>query len=234
MYKEYGANVWGIVLIGKRIAIVDDHQLFLDGARNLFASQSSETIVFTFNDPLRILAELKEGVDFDVIVADFLMGTMNGLAFVGALRSRNIATPVLLLSGFEDRLPAGDLLTAGANGFVSKKSDVKLFFSAVRTVMDGGAFFDGEALSADELQAMRLSANTVSAEEPNPAKPPKLSGRQIEILHQIRLGLSNREISQHLSISENTVKSHLKQIFLELKVSKRTASVQKAQIYGLL
>ncbi|WP_339765524.1 response regulator transcription factor [uncultured Hoeflea sp.] len=222
------------MVVKKRVAIIDDHQLFLDGASNLFNSQGDEFQVSTFTDPLTVLSLLDEGLDYEVIVVDLLMGSMNGLAFVGALRSRNIATPVLLLSGLDSPLPAPDLLAAGAHGYISKKADLASFFKAVRAVMDGGTFFDDEHSGVEELQASRLR-NCVSEKADSESRAtPKLSDRQIEILRHIRQGWSNKDISESLSISENTVKSHIKQIFRELNVSKRTASIQKAQVYGLI
>jgi DNA-binding NarL/FixJ family response regulator len=222
------------MVIEKRVAIVDDHQLFLDGASNLFSSQEDGFQVATFSDPLSILSSLDQGADYDLIVADLLMGSMNGLAFVGALRSKKIAIPVLLLSGLEKPLSAVDLLAAGAHGYISKKADVLSFFKAVRTVMAGGTFFDDEETGAEDSQASRARGQASCSIENGDRATPKLSGRQIEILRHIRQGSSNRDISELLSISENTVKSHIKQIFRELNVSKRTASIQKAQVYGFI
>lgn len=109
-----------------------------------------------------------------------------------------------------------------------------MFFEAVNTIMDGGVFFDRQKLGIEELAALRIGVRAVGDSGAINAIAPNLSYRQIEILRQIREGMSNKDISQHLSISENTVKSHLKQIFRELNVRKRTASIQKAQMYGLI
>ena len=63
---------------------------------------------------------------------------------------------------------------------------------------------------------------------------PKLSPRQVEVLRLIANGASNRQISEEMIISENTVKSHLKTIFFEMRVNKRTACVRKARTLGLI
>ncbi|RZV38872.1 MAG: response regulator transcription factor, partial [Acidimicrobiales bacterium] len=67
-----------------------------------------------------------------------------------------------------------------------------------------------------------------------PEHLPKLSPRQIEVLRLIANGASNRQISEEMIISENTVKSHLKSIFFEMRVNKRTACVRKARTLGLI
>ncbi|WP_417667754.1 response regulator transcription factor [Roseibium sp.] len=221
--------------MGKRIALVDDHQMFLDGAVSLLQLKSDGHCVSAFNDPEVFLLELADGAVFDLIVADLLMGKMNGLALVSAVRSRNLKMPILLLSGVEDALPGVNIERSGANGFISKKDGKDTFLQAVRTVLNGGTFFSPSNWAGSlEMSDGDTVNNLAGRRQIDCDKTPSLSDRQKEVLILVAGGNSNKEISRALEISENTVKSHLKQIFEEFGVSKRSACIRQAQLFGLI
>lgn len=213
----------------RRIAIVDEHQLFLDGMRNLLLSFSLVFAVTTFNTPDDLLSDLDTGNTYDLIVTDAMMTKANGPSLVDALVSRALKIPVLFLSGSDDPLSFAEIMKGGASGSISKKADKTMFFQAVETVMGGGVFTD---LEDSALVPVSTRLRYGAAEDH--VSVPKLSGRQLEILQHIRRGMSNKDVAVHLLISENTVKSHLKLMFRQLGVTKRTACIQKAQHYGLI
>lgn len=213
----------------RRIAIVDEQQLFLDGMQKLLLSFSLVFVVTAFNTPDDLLSDLDTGNTYDLIVTDSLMINTNGPSLSDALNSRTLSIPVLFLAGTDDQLSIAEIMKGGASGSISKKVDKARFFQAVETVMEGGVFTDLE-----DSVLVPVSTGLQYGAVENHALLPKLSGRQLEILRHIRRGMSNKDVALHLSISENTVKSHLKLMFRELGVGKRMACVQKAQHYGLI
>ena len=186
-----------------------------------------------FDAPSELLQKIENGNVYDLVICDLIMNAMNGLAFIAALRSHSHKIPILMLSGINTAPPIEELKRLGANGFVHKSVDNQILLDAIKTVIAGGSFF------ADGLEACAINRIDVqtrnSLDEVYDVKPlPKLGARQIEVLRLMANGATNKDISNALTISENTVKSHLKQIFLELGVNKRTACVRKAQTLGLI
>lgn len=213
-----------------KIAVIDDHQIFLDGVSLLVKSMDERFEVCGFSAPMTLLSEVKTGAKFDLVLCDLIMNSMNGLAFISALRAHAKTLPILMLSGINTAPPLAEIKRLGGQGFVHKSVDNQNLLSAIQTVLAGGTYF------ADGLEAGKINAPIAIAQDgmDDPVVTPQLSGRQMEVLGLIANGASNKEIARTLSISENTVKTYLKQIFLELGVNKRTACVRKAQMLGLI
>lgn len=214
-----------------KIAIIDDHQMFLDGISLVIGNSARNCQVFPFQKPLMMLEALERGDDFDVIICDLIMGNMNGLAFIRALRSQS-SIPVLMLSGIGSSPPTEEMRRLGAQGFIHKSADNETLSAAVDSVLGGGEYFDDMAMEASGSSDQFGSVEQF--EEIDEVRGSELTTRQIEVLQLMAQGATNKEISETLNISPNTVKSHLKMIFDLLKVNKRTACVRVAQAHGLV
>ena len=209
-----------------RIALIDDHALFLNGLAGLVESMGQDLKISTFTEALLFVAALRDGAQFDVVITDLSMRKMNGLALMAEVHSFLPQTPVIIVSGVEGAIVENDIMASGADGYLHKSCE------------------------ADELHAAILKAIAVRQRRPHQGKPliaedslgeapladrvGEMSQRQIEVLHLLGTGASNKEISAKLNISENTVKSHLKMIFAALGVNRRTASIQKARALGII
>ena len=216
-----------------KIAVIDDHRIFLDGISLLIDGMEECFTVESFNAPLEFLRDAEAGKSFDLVICDLIMNAMNGLAFVAALRSRSKTLPILMLSGINTAPPIDDVKRLGANGFVHKSVENDILKTAIQTLLAGGIFFE-DGLGDSHIQTVIDDPENDGDTAYNGKAMPKLAMRQIEVLRLIGEGATNKEISKALTISENTVKTHLKQIFLELGVNKRTACVRKAQTLGLI
>lgn len=215
------------------VAIIDDHKMFLEGISLLVKNMNKDYRVTTFSEPSELLRIVETGTAFDLVICDLIMNAMNGLAFVAALRSQSKSIPVLMLSGINTAPPIDEVRRLGGNGFIHKSADNDTLKRAIRTVLTGGTYFvDGLGGSliekADKPRGEGWDRNI------NMTSVPKLPTRQIEVLRLMAGGATNKDIALSLTISENTVKTHLKQIFLELGVNKRTACVRRAQTLGLI
>lgn len=216
--------------MNKKILLVDDHQMVLDGLANLIVSEMPDIDIKTSTDPIEFLETLAPDSDISLVVTDLFMLKMNGLAFASAICDRASDLPVLLLSGVEDDLTEEAILSSGARGFVSKKAGQKALFEGMRAAMDGKIYINGKVSERPSASAVR-SLERANGES---FRYPKLSERQVEVLKLIAAGESNRDISDQLMISENTVKSHIKILFSELGVNKRAACVRQARVFGLI
>lgn len=217
-----------------RIALIDDHHMFLDGLREVIKSLEQRYECTSFASPREALRQIEVGTVFDLILCDLVMAEMNGVAFLQALKVRHVRMPVLILSGIDTMPPVETVLNLGARGFVAKSAPSSELRKAINTVLEGEIFLSTEMWS--------LVGNRTNAPASGPSgEPDKLATgehligpRQIEVLKLIAEGYSNRHISEVLNISENTVKTHIQNIFRQMNVTRRTACVSKARTLGLI
>lgn len=215
------------------IAIVDDHRIFLDGI-SLLIKEKPNFQVETYHAPIELLHKLETGHSFNLILCDLIMTEMNGLAFIAAVRAHTKTLPILMLSGINTAPPLEDIKHLGGNGFVHKSAEPSILLKAIDTVLSGRDYFydqDGERIGASRQD---YGADSHESGMTGDANLPQLGARQLQVLKLIASGATNKEIADELCISQNTVKSHIKQIFIELGVNKRTACVRKAQTLGLI
>lgn len=210
-----------------RIAVVDDHRMFAEGFKVMLSQAGKAYSVAEFDDPVAFLEAFSAGERFDLVIVDLVMRGMNGLALLSALRGLRSSTRVLILSGITSEPPIADMKRLGASGFVHKSANMDELLEAVERVVAGGRYFaegperpDADVAADDDFAALD--------------EIPHLGPRQIEVLHLMGQGATNKVIAETLEISENTVKSHMRAIFDALGVRTRTACVRKAQLLGFL
>ncbi len=209
------------------IAIIDDHDLFLQGLALIVQRDFPSFQVETVTEASEILNKLSAGTRFDLIICDLIMSEMNGLAFVDTIRKQGHRVPVLMLSGINSAPPIAEMQAVGANGFIHKSQGSRSLSHAVDAVRSNPFGFQDFSKPARAIGDSEVGEDCI-------ADLPKLGDRQIEVLRLLSGGGQNSEIARALSISENTVKTHLKYIFVELGVSRRTECVQRAQQLGLI
>ncbi|MEM6462172.1 MAG: response regulator transcription factor [Pseudomonadota bacterium] len=211
-----------------QIAIVDDHQMFCDGLAQLIATLDDAYECTPINSPLNAIRMIERGRRFDLVISDLIMDSINGIAFVKALRKRGAKMPVLIISGINTAPPVEEALRLGAQGFLPKSASSETLLEALTTVLDGEIFLPPDMWSAYERNdwSQAGSADNGLAVD--------LTQRQIEVLHLISEGYSNRDVARLLNVTENTVKTHIKRMFRLLNVHTRASCVRKAQSLGLI
>lgn len=210
-----------------RLAVVDDHALFLGGLQHILKLAPIALDVRRFLSGLHLIADLDAGETFDVVVSDLSMRDINGLGLIRAIRSRGCAAPVIILTASEDSLSRANAERAGAFAFLHKSVDEKHLFAVISEAVDAGP------LSTLAVQASQIDSH-VDEDGTEFVVFPTLSPRQIDVLRMISEGATNLEIAETLAISANTVKTHVQAIFRELGVRTRTAAVQKARSLALI
>ncbi|MEX3008504.1 response regulator [Hoeflea sp. TYP-13] len=212
------------------IAIVDDHQMFADGLAQLISNLSDSYECVPINSPLSALRMIEDGHRFDLVISDLIMDSINGIAFVKALRARGARMPVLIVSGINTAPPIEEALRLGAQGFLPKSASAAMLNEALDTVFAGEIFLPPNLWTAYADDSRSPGA----ARDIQGVTGVELSQRQLEVLHLVSEGYSNREAAQVLNVSENTVKTHMKRMFKLLNVNTRAACVRRAQLLGLI
>lgn len=192
-----------------RIILADDHALVVEGLRGLLEQIPDFRVVATAQNGDELVGLLEEH-PADVLVLDLQM-PVHGLTALAQIRERGIGVRVLVLTAFSDGESIQAALELAADGFALKTESPIQTIEAIRQVAQGRLLFPR---SAQRWLAGHRDETTPESD--------KLSSRESETLSYIAKGYTNPEIAAALSISENTVRFHLKNIYEKLGVANRT------------
>lgn len=206
-----------------RIAVCDDQALVLRGLSSLLADLGVE-IALECSDAERLLAALPQR-PVDLIVSDIRMPGLGGIGLIRALRERGDATPVILLTTFDDPGLMMQAVDAGAQGFLLKDASPEDLKAAIQRV------------AAGETLLQPVSLGPVRAAWTGDAVADsglRLTERERSILRLVAGGYSNKEIGRSLHLSEGTVKNYVSELLVKLDCRDRTHAVLKAITQRLL
>ena len=194
-----------------RVVVVEDHAVVREGLTESLTVEPDVQVVAAVGTAEEAMEALPRA-RADVLVVDYALPGMSGVAVCQALGGRSAAPPVVLLAGN----PSGALLRrafqAGATALVSKDSDAMVLRSAVRAASTGAAFVD-PALARLVVDLAGRPAGTRG--------PYGLTRAEFDVVCLLPKGLRNREIAEELGIAENTVKTHLRHALKKLGVRDR-------------
>jgi two-component system, NarL family, nitrate/nitrite response regulator NarL len=196
-----------------KILIADDHAIFRDGLRKLLGSDGEITVVGEATNGaecIKILGNLKP----DILLLDLRMPDKNGLAVLEEVNFDTVPTRVIVLTAAEDDREVIRAMRRGARGVVLKHSSTEVLLKSIHRVHAGEIWLD------NRMTAEVINAFSVAGAASRGGKP-LVSDREKEIVQLVVQGFRNKEIGVKLSISEQTVKNHLHNIFDKLGVSER-------------
>ena len=201
-----------------RVALADDQTLVRSGLRALIEGLDAVTVVLEEDDGQALL-DVLAAETVDVILSDIRMPGLDGFGLVRALRERGDATPVILLTTFdEDALPLR-AAEAGAQGFLLKDASPRDLHEAIVRVAAGEGLL--APVATDPVRARyRFHDQTAPLDT--------FSQREVSILRLMAGGYSNREIARSLFLAEGTVKNYVSAILDKLGTRDRTRAVLKA------
>lgn len=214
-----------------RILLVDDHELFREGLAGLVNAQPDLTVVGQAGDGLEALT-LARDLQPNLIVMDINMPICDGLEATRLIREALPDVRIVMLTVHDQDEKLFAAIKAGANGYMLKDTNSVDFLQAVRGALGG------EATLPPKLAASLVEAYAQLAKRPSRSHPaeedPDLTPRELEVLNLIAVGASNQEISDQLSISIHTTKSHIRSILSKLHAVNRRQAARMAARRGLL
>jgi DNA-binding NarL/FixJ family response regulator len=211
-----------------RVLIVDDHDLFRSGLRNLLGEEGVQVIgeAASGKEALQIVRELAP----DVVVMDLNMPGMGGVEATRHISTIAPLTRVVMLTISDQDNDVIDAILAGACGYLLKDASIQELIAGIRAASVGESLIS-PTIAAKVLQRLRAAstqpeiANTIRAE---------LSDREIEVLKLIANGKDNAMIAGELYISPKTVKNHISNILMKLQIENRIQAAVYAVRSGIV
>jgi DNA-binding NarL/FixJ family response regulator len=188
-----------------RIVIADDHLVLLESLAALLGTQPDFQVVGKASNGTEAV-ELVGRERPDILVLDLFMPDPNGFEVLRMLERAGTKVASVVLTGSDSQLDYVQVVKLGARGLVLKGDSTEKLFAAIRAVAGGELAF------SDEIAGQVVNSMAAEPREA-PSNLSRLSERERQIATLVSRGLKNKDISQELHISENTVKRHLQSIF---------------------
>ena len=202
-----------------RIAIADDHRVVsraLKAYLESFPDLLIAGIAASGEELLRHLAEWHP----HIVIADMLMpGGIDGIETTRRVHAQAPGVKVIALTASTDEARMMGVLRVGAAGYVRKDAEPEILLAAVRAVARGKTYIDPGA-----------AAQMIHASGPSE----ELTPREVDVLRQLALGRSNKEIADALAIGDETVKTHVTNVLSKLQVENRAQAIVQALKRGLV
>lgn len=199
-----------------KVIVIDDHDLIREGLNR----------IISFEEDLEILGEGKNGEETlelveskkpEVVVLDINMPKKNGLEALKEIKEKDKNIKVIMLTVENDKKTILEAIDIGADGYILKESAGSEIVNAIRLVYKGEKYIDKILINTifynikKDLKYYTKEKEIISL----------LTKRELSILYEISKGLKNKEIAEHLFLSEKTVKNYITGIFKKIKVEDR-------------
>jgi two-component system, NarL family, nitrate/nitrite response regulator NarL len=206
------------------LALVDDHQIVIDGLMSLLKGHDKFRFAFATTDSGEVVERIAQ-TPIDVLLTDVMMPKLPGNKLAKQVREKSPDVKILALS----MSGQGDLVNemiedADISGYVLKNIGKQELVKALEKIAGGGIYFSDEVI--DELQ--RTSQRKKQKEEAH------LTGREVEIIRLIEKEYNNKKIAEELYISERTVETHRKNIFRKTNTNSVIGLVKYAYEHKLI
>src|SRR3954469_11167844 len=217
-----------LALESLRVLLVDDHDLFRTGLRNLLEEQGVQVVgeAAAGAEALRLTRELAP----DVIVMDLNMPGMSGVEATRQITAIAPLARVLVLTISDQDGDVMDAILAGACGYLLKDASIQELMRGIQSAALGESLISPH-IASKVLQRVRASTTSPSIAETIRSE---LSDREIEVLKLIANGKDNAQIAGELHISPKTVKNHISNILMKLQIGNRIQAAVYAVRSGIV
>lgn len=199
------------------VLIVDDHPMLREGVAAVVGAEADMIIAGEAGDGAEALAKFI-ALAPDVILMDLKMPGADGVSAISAIRAESPDARIVVLTTYAGDAQALRALRAGASGYLLKSSLRRELIETIRAVHAGRRHLQSEV-------AHEIAVNAIGE---------ALTDREVEVLRRVASGRPNKEIARALSLSEDTIKGHLRNIFAKLDVDDRTQAVTVAHRRGII
>jgi DNA-binding NarL/FixJ family response regulator len=198
-----------------QIVVIEDDEIIREGYSLLIGQSEGFRVVnsyASFDEAVKTIAD-----DFpDVILLDIEMPGTNGIQAIPKLKRMLPHTYILILTVYESEKMIFDALASGASGYLTKNTPASKIIESIREVKDGGG-----------PMSVNIARMVIKSFQKNQESP--LSKRETQILEQVAEGKSRSQIAKDLFIDLETVRSHIKNIYLKLDVNSRADAIKTAK-----
>jgi DNA-binding NarL/FixJ family response regulator len=212
-----------------RVLLVDDDDLMRAGLRSVLSSDETIDVVGEADDG-RLAPGAVSELRPDLVLMDIRMPDVDGIAATRQLLEAEPDVKVVVLTTFEDDDYIFEALSAGASGFLLKRTKPEELIAAIHTVADGDSLLS-PSVTRRVIDRMATAQPVAGL---SGARLEALTPREREVLELIGRGLSNREIAETFVIEESTVKTHVKRILMKLGLRDRVQAVILAYESGVI
>ena len=195
-----------------QVLIADEHPIIAEGVRRVLEAQGFE-IVACINTADEIYSAI-ETHQPKVLIMEARLANVDALKALESLPEQFDAKQVVVFSAHAHRSHIARASALGCHDFVSKSTDTSMLVSAVQSAASGAETPETSPLKTTRAK-MRQTSDTEEPDNP-------LTGREMQVLRHVSMGLSNREVGKALEISVETVKEHVQNILRKLSVNDRT------------
>jgi len=199
------------------VLIVDDHPMLREGVAAVLGGEDDMIVAGEATDGAEAVARFAQ-LEPDIVLMDLQMPGLDGVSAIKAIRVQSPDARIIVLTTYSGDAQAVRALRAGASGYLLKSSLRRELIDTIRAVYAGRRHVHPEV-----AQEIALNA----AGDP-------LSEREIDVLQRVATGQANKEIARALSLSEDTIKGHLRSIFNKLDVDDRTRAVTVGHRRGII
>ena len=210
-----------------RVLVVDDHDLFRTGLRNLLEEQGVNVVGEAENGETAI--RLASDLAPDVVIMDLNMPGAGGVETTRRLSSLAPLSRVVVLTISADDDDVMNAVMAGACGYLLKNSSIQELIAGIRAASAGESLISPQ-IAAKVLQRLRAQSKDADAAETIRAE---LSDRELQVLKLIANGKDNAQIARELFISPKTVKNHISNILMKLQIQNRIQAAVYAVRSGI-
>lgn len=199
------------------VGIIEDEQKIREGLKALIDGHEIFVCVHAYSTAEAAIEEIPM-LELDVVLVDIHLPGKNGIDCVKVLKPRCLNTQFIMITSFEDSESVFKSLQAGATGYLTKNSSTEKILDSILEVHQGG--------SPMSSHIARKIVGSFYAFEVN-AELEKLSAREKEILELLSEGFRYKEIAAKLFVSTETVRTHIRNIYIKLQVNSRTEALNK-------
>ena len=210
-----------------RVIVVDDHIIVREGLKALLELEPDIQVVYAAASSMECLDVLETYTPHAVFV-DLKMPGVGGIEATRLIKHSRPQTKVILLTNYDDEAYVVEAIKAGADGYVLKDVKEGELARILRLVNEGCSYID-PSVTNKVFQQLK-DADLTKQPEPRIA----LSQRELQILECLVDGKSNQQIAESVNLSLDTIKSHLKNVYQKLGVSKRSQAISAALKAGLV
>jgi DNA-binding NarL/FixJ family response regulator len=206
-----------------QILVADDQEMVRCGVKVLLAGTEIKVAAEAATGEAAVRLALQKAVDLALL--DIRMPEGDGLTALGRIKLEKPGLPVLLYSAFDNSACIARAIALGANGFLSKGCSREQLLGAIRTAAAGENIWSKEML--------RRAGRSLKSPAPACCLETSFSEREVEVLRQMALGLTNKQIAERLQVGYDMVKIYVQQILTKIGVTDRTQAALWAVRNGM-